>query len=126
MGMRETLRRLEARVTSMNDRELCPHLPPLIHWADGSTENDSLHTCGRPRLVIWIGYSDGSDKRTEQAARTAREQLFRDLVNDIINLAKEEPRVPIEERIRWAVEDYLGHGYHIDHHRLSEAVLKAM
>ena len=66
MGLKETLKRLEQK--AMPGKELCPHLPALIEHADGSIENESTHDCGRARLRIVVGFTDGSDARTQHAA----------------------------------------------------------
>lgn len=68
MGLREKIKRLEEQASELDGRELCPHAPPIIQWPDGIIENESAHECGKPRLTITIGYSDGSDRRTQMAA----------------------------------------------------------
>jgi hypothetical protein len=66
MGLKEIVKRLEQMANST--KELCPHLPPLIEHADGTTENASTHDCGLPRLRIVAGYTDDSDERMRRAA----------------------------------------------------------
>jgi hypothetical protein len=68
MGLKEQIKKLEIQAVQMSERDLCPHLPPVIYWADGSIENDAPHDCGKPRLIISVGYSDGSDQRVQQGA----------------------------------------------------------
>ena len=75
MGLKEQVKRLEQQATQMSGRELCPHLPSIICWADGSVENDTPHDCGKPRLRIVVGYSDGSDQRTQSGALDTFEKL---------------------------------------------------
>ncbi len=87
MGLKEQIKKLEIQAVQMSERELCPHLPPVIYWADGSIENDTPHDCGKPRLRITVGYSDGSDRRTQSAALETFEVL-----------RKECGDVPPEER----------------------------
>ncbi len=69
MSLQNRIGRLEQQ--AREDANVCPHLPPLIQHADGRLENESSHSCGRPRLVITVSYSDGSDQRTQKAARAA-------------------------------------------------------
>ncbi len=66
MGLKETIKRLEQRAGV--SKELCPHLPPMIFYPDGSAENEEAHDCGRPRLCICVTYTDGSDARTQETA----------------------------------------------------------
>lgn len=94
MGLREQVKRLETQAAQMSERELCPHLPPVIHWADGSVENDAPHDCGKPRLVITVGYSDGSDKRMQN--------VLLDLCDDH---HRKYPDVPSEMLVGWLDED---------------------
>ena len=68
MHLMQQVKQLEVRARQMSERELCPHLPPIIRWADGSSENESPHACGKPRLVISITLSDGTDQRTQNVA----------------------------------------------------------
>jgi hypothetical protein len=78
MNLRLQVKRLEQQAVQMSERELCPHLPPVIHRADGSIENDALHDCGKPRLTITVGYSDGSDQRTQDSALETFDLLRRE------------------------------------------------
>lgn len=89
MGVKETLKRLEQQAGA--EKELCQHLPPLIERADGTVENESTHNCGRPRLVVTLRYSDGSDKRTLTTAHRAFAKLRQEF-SDI-------PEVVIAERV---------------------------
>ncbi len=66
MSIKNRIERIEEEANA--GKELCRHLPPVIHWPDGRVENESPHACDSPRLVIMLGYSDGSDGRTERAA----------------------------------------------------------
>lgn len=66
MGLKETVKRLEQRAGV--SKELCPHLPPVILYPDGSTENAEAHDCGRPRLRLCVTYTDDSDKQMQDAA----------------------------------------------------------
>ncbi len=69
MGLKETIKRLEQQTSAT--KQLCSHLPPLIEHADGTTENESTHICGLPRLRIAVGYTDDSDERMRRAAHDA-------------------------------------------------------
>ncbi len=75
MGLKDQIKRLEQQAVQMSARELCSHLPPIINWADGSIENESTHDCGKPRLRIVVGYSDGSDQRMQDGALGTFEEL---------------------------------------------------
>lgn len=79
----------------MSERELCPHLPPMIHWPDGSVENESAHDCGKPRLNITIGYSDDSDQRMQNAVLDLFEEYRRKSAD-----------IPAETIAQWCEEDF--------------------
>lgn len=75
MGLKEHLKRLEMRAVQRAEHELCPHEGPIIHWPDGTIENNTAHICSKPRLVIRLDYSDGTSQRQQQAALARFDEL---------------------------------------------------
>ena len=94
MSLKQQVEGLELQTAQMSERELCPHLPPVIHHADGSTENEATHECGKPRLTITVGYSDRSDRRAQNALLDLFEEWRR-----------KRPDVPSEILVEWINED---------------------
>ena len=96
MRLKQQVERLELRTAQMSKRELCPHLPAEIHYPDGSFEGEVLHehNCGKPRLRIMVSYSDGSDRRTQDAAIEA----FNDIRRECRELPPEECAKIVAER----------------------------
>jgi hypothetical protein len=75
MNLKNQVKRLEMEAENRSERDFCQHEPPMIQWPDGSIENESIHQCSKPRLQIFIGYSDNSDARTQQGAVDCFERL---------------------------------------------------
>ena len=94
MHLMHQVKQLEARAQQMSERELCPHLPPVIHHADGTVENELPHDCGLPRLVITVSYSDRSDRRAQNVLLDLFEEWRR-----------KRPDVPPEMLVEWINED---------------------
>ena len=94
MNLRSQVKSLETRARQQAERELCPHLPQVIHWADGSVENDAPHECGRPRLKILVGYTADSDRRMQNA-----------LLDLFDEHRRKYPDVPPEMLVGWVNED---------------------
>ena len=78
MSLKNQVKRLEMEAESRSGREVCQHMPALIEWPDGSIEHEGEHQCGKPRLRIIIGYTDGNDERTQQNAVEAFEDSRRE------------------------------------------------
>ena len=74
MNLQNRIERLEQEAHT-NGKELCRHLPPVIHWPDGRVENESPHDCGTPRLVFMVRYSDGSDEAGSRAPLQAFDNI---------------------------------------------------
>jgi hypothetical protein len=74
MNLQNRIERLEQEAHT-NGKELCRHLPPIIHWPDGRIENESAHVCGLPRLVFIVRYSDGSDEAGRRAPLKAFDNI---------------------------------------------------
>jgi hypothetical protein len=74
MNLKNRIEQLEQEAHS-DGKELCRHLPPIIHWPDGHVDNESMHACGLPRLVFIVRYSDGSDEVGRRAPLQAFDKI---------------------------------------------------
>ena len=74
MNIKTRVEKLEQEAHG-DGKELCQHLPPIIHWPDGRIENESPHDCSVPRLVLMVRYSDGSDEASAGATLDAFDKI---------------------------------------------------
>lgn len=93
------LRRLEESLDQLND--YCLHTPVRVFWPDGRIENNEdvcPRNCGRPRIEVYICYEGGGDPASiARATRSVAEVIAEEF--------REDPEIPIEQRIDWMIED---------------------
>lgn len=94
--MRDVLKTIEARAIALADEKFCEHYPPLVYFPNGDQEaEEPSHRCARPRLRIYITYSQRPCHRS-----------FIDAIAAVREGLRENPDLQLTDLISWASRDF--------------------